>query len=473
MSELRTLHRRVPVTTPPFDAVVANARRIRVRQLRSALGVAALLVALAGLSLAPAVKTAVRPAEQRSGHSTTEGDTGSPPSSSAGPGRLSTTTAVTAASSEAPPPGDPGPQYRCDRGGNGGATGPGVTADRIRLFGSGRLDGPIPQAWKIVFDEVNRGGGICGRIVDLHVADQGFRQVPDDFLAFLVGPFDDDFEDRLADGSIDRAATPAVESDAYPRSAPSGAWDRRVGLPAASFARVAADEAYRAGARTFGLVHDPENARGDEVEAALRAYVARLPGASVKAAQALDPEQPSYAYEAAAFSEQCGCDAVLLSLLPDTAVKWFQKNPPVGTVRTAVAPPLLTDRFAQDCVQQLGGQCENFWAWSGFTPPLAQFRGDPDVDRYARSFEDPMNPFTTGAYVAAQVLVEALQRTGPNLTRERLRQTLDDMTYESGLVDRLDWPAGSRSARAVRMELSQGTFRRYTPVGTGWYHDPG
>lgn len=470
MSDLRSLHTRVPVSTPPFETVTANARRIRVRQLGSAAVVLGAIAVLAGLSLAPPERAAVVPAEeQQTEHHA--GGTTTITNASATP----TTTVAPGVATVDPKVGLPARQYRCERGANGGATDTGVTRDRIQLFASGHLDGPekalvedVPFAWKAVIDRVNRSGGVCGRIIDLQVVDRGFRTMPGNALAFLVTPLDYDFDARLRAGAIDRLATPALIPDGYAEVHHHSAWARPLGASIASMTRIAADEAYRAGARTFGLVHDPEHAYGHEAAAALRDYVARLPGASVRVVEALDPEDPSYNTQAQHFRQQCGCDAVILDLFPETAKKWFQADPPRGSVRTSAMPLMLSPRLAaEDCASVRGPSCEGLWAWTAFTPPVADFMGDPEMKRYVEDVgeDNAFNPFTLTAYVSARVLVAALERTGPDLTRERLRSSLDTMTFTSALVD---WPGRGRTARAVRAE--NGSFR---DTGTGWRRDPG
>jgi len=485
VSDLPTLHRSLAaggvVTTPPFEEVKANARQIRIRQARSAVVVLAVIAVLAGLSLAPPQRAA-RVVDSR--RPPTTGDVAPDTRSGEPGGAAPTTTAVThppviVADGE---PTSPPTRYECVKGKNGGATGTGVTADRIRLTASAFLDGPaesigrdVVMAWKTQIDAVNRGGGICGRTVDLRVINRAFRSMEpaEEAVGLLVTPLDADFAARLADGSVDRTGVPAVVSDGLGRMHHGSGWARSVGPPAATYARVIAEEAYRAGARTFALIHDPENTFGDESAAALRDYLGRLPGASLKFTQALDPGRVSYSNEVAAFNEKCrdgGCDAVLLSLLPDTAKQWLVKRPAMGRVRTAGYPYLLSKRFAADCELQIGSECTRIWVWSGYTPPIDDFLGDPDVAHYAQQFEEPLNPFTLSAYTSGSVLLEALKRVGPELSRERLRQVLDEMTYRSGLVSQLDWrpdSVGNPWARAVRPGESG-----FEDAGTGWRRDP-
>lgn len=464
--------------------VRAGARLIGAHRAKSAVVVLAVMAVLAGLRLAPPQRASQAGDGVRWATTVVQGAERGPLSALP---VMDTTTGIPA--DIAPPPSAPvtgteqiAPRYQCSKGKNGGATGVGVTADRIQVTASAYLDGPatsasraVVEAWKQQIDAVNRTGGICGRTVDLRVVNRAFRTMEPagDAVALLVGPLDDDFAARLTDGSVDRTGVPVVVSHGLGRVHHGSGWARSVDPPAVTYARVIAEEAYRAGARTFALVHDPKQAFGDEVAAALREYLERLPGASLKFVQALDAERVSYSNEAHAFNSHCGnggCDAVVMSLLPDTAKRWLVKRPAMGRVRTASLPFLLTERFAKDCEAQIGSQCTNIRVWSGFTPPIEDFLDDPDVAHYARQFEEPLNPFTLSAYTAVRVLLEALRRAGPDLNRERLRQALDDMTYRSGLVSQLDWVperVGNLFARAVRPGDSG-----FVDAGTGWRRDP-
>ena len=54
------------------------------------------------------------------------------------------------------------------------------------------------------------------------------------------------------------------------------------------------------------------------------------------------------------------------------------------------------------------------------------------MKKYASN--EPMGGFSLSGYVEAQVMTEALRRTGKDLTRERFMQTLDQMKDYTGSV---------------------------------------
>lgn len=502
MSDLRTLHRTLVgaalVTTPPYEAVVGRARRIRRQHSMATMAGVALVALLASTTLRSlSLDDAGSDRTQVGGGGTTstssaelpaEGDKGSPPSGSP---RQAPAPGTEGAPSSAGPRAGSGPPVECRKGANGGASGQGVTADRIHLLGAAQLDGPaktlvedVPVAWKAVIDAVNRGGGICGRTVTVSIVNRLLDRPVDlgteDVVGMLLGPLDPDIGDRLRDGSVDRWALPIVGGDGDRlQFSSSSLWP--VDLPTAAFARIGADEAYRTGARTFAVVYDDKIAA--DAPGAVAGYVGTLAGAELRGAVALDPDQPSYSTQARDLREACGqagCDAVVLALLPETAKKWFQADGSLGTRRTAAWSLLLTKGFGNDCALE-ASTCERIRVWTGMTPPTGSFVADPDVARYADDMgeDNAMNPATESAYVAAQVMVAALQRAGPRLDRASLRAALDELPYRSGLVSQLDWGprvpderVGNRSARAVRLEMTTGAVPGFVDAGTGWVGDP-
>lgn len=504
MSDLRNLHRTLVgtglVPTPPYDAVVGRARSIRRRQsLVAVAGVALLMVLVAsslrsvGLEDAGSDRTRVgsmgttSTSDASAGTAPPSGDADAPPTTASPDGTPGTSA-----------PGDPDrrtsppPTFQCRSGANGGAMGKGVTADRIHLLGAAQLDGPtktlvedVPLAWKAVIDRVNRGGGICGRMVQVSIVNRLFERDRDlgaeEVVGMLLGPLDPDIGNRLRDGNVDRWGVPMVGGDGG-RTHFSSSWLWPVDLPTAAFARIGVEEAYRTGARSFAVVYDPEIA--PDASSAVTGYVGTLAGAEVRGAVALNSQDPAYPSQAHELSSACGpadCDAVVLALLPETAKKWLQTGGPLGTRRAVASSTLFTEGFGQDCARQTGADCKFVRVWTGVTPPIESFVADPDVARYVDDMgeRNALNPWTQSAYLAAQVMVAALQHAGPRVDRASLRAALDELQYRSGLVSQLDWGprvpeerVGNTSARAVRLEVTAGAFRGFRDADTGWVRDP-
>jgi ABC-type branched-subunit amino acid transport system substrate-binding protein len=110
--------------------------------------------------------------------------------------------------------------------------------------------------------------------------------------------------------------------------------------------------------------------------------------------------------------------------------------------------PLFTYNFGNDC----GEKCNGMWLWTGYLPPIADFATRPEVMTYvndiknASSSADSNNSFVEGGYIGMTLVVKSLEKTGPTLTRERLKATLDSMTLDTGLAPTLKWSAGNHFA---------------------------
>jgi hypothetical protein len=109
------------------------------------------------------------------------------------------------------------------------------------------------------------------------------------------------------------------------------------------------------------------------------------------------------------------------------------------------------------------------WVWTGYRPPIESYGAEPAVRQFvtdvrrAKLDADVNNAFSEGGYVGMRLLVEAIQKVGPFLTRDALQQTLNGMTFASGLTlqDSLSWGAGVHFAAATMQAFEiqySGTF---------------
>jgi ABC-type branched-subunit amino acid transport system substrate-binding protein len=115
--------------------------------------------------------------------------------------------------------------------------------------------------------------------------------------------------------------------------------------------------------------------------------------------------------------------------------------------------PLFTFDFGRNC----GDRCAGMWVWTGYNPPIEQYKSSPAVSTFVSDLKaqsasaDEFNQFTMGGYVGMQVLVEALKQTGANLTRKGLISTLNSMgAINTGLTTTpLQWTASARYANSA------------------------
>jgi ABC-type branched-subunit amino acid transport system substrate-binding protein len=120
------------------------------------------------------------------------------------------------------------------------------------------------------------------------------------------------------------------------------------------------------------------------------------------------------------------------------------------------------------------------WVWTGFTPPIEPFSREPAVTAYVNAVRqtnasaDVNNSFVEGGYLGMKLLVDALQRTGPRLTRRALMAALDSTDLDPGLSRPLSWRPGRHFANRCVMAFeieSRPSFAGWRQQ-TGWLCDP-
>lgn len=393
----------------------------------------------------------------------------------------------------------------CAPGKNGGRTDIGVSATSIRLAStmvsdgnSASLLGQSPTGMRAVVDQVNARGGICGRRVELILRNDSFDQrrghqylkawatdPNEDIFALAVVPSAEGLGAAIRAGDIARAGIPVVGTDGMREEQYQEPWVWPVATATVSTMRTMASYGYsEKKARTFAIVYDSKYKFGKEGADAFAQQVQASGGTLVKRV-ALNPDQPSYASEVDDFNRACGdgaCDMVALLLLPDTAQKWMSRKPVSGARYNAGAQTLFTDAFAQSCANAAGALCHGFAVWTGYNPPIDRYASIPDVAAYVDDVTaispnaDVRNQFLEGAYLGMRLMIEALERVGPEVTRLRLRDVLDAMTYGNKITSGLTWRPGQHHAntraRSFSMVLAEGSFLGWRDEGTGWVQDP-
>lgn len=414
----------------------------------------------------------------------------------------------------------------CAAGKNGGATDVGVTGRGIKLASTIVLDGPgasflapVRVAMQAVAKKTNAGGGVCGRQFDLTLrndswdASTGARFIQnfvegEKVFALAVVPSSEGL--KAADSFIAEQKVPVVGTDGMLIHQYRNPWIWPVATPTISTMHVMAQDAYNRSkqcptcTQSFGIVFDAKYHFGVEGAYAFDQAIKRLTGHDIDGFDPSDPEgslkkncagrfcgiqpgQSSYSSEVRTFNSACGlsggkaCDFVAILLEPDTAVTWFaagrQSNPqldPHGAF--GGAQPLFNRSFAEGCKTS----CNGMWVWSGYNPPIESLASSPGVTQYINdvhaesSSTDVVNQFVEGGYQGMQLLVQALRKVGPILTRAALKQQLDSMTLDTGLSQPASWKAGDHfanvSARAFEIQY-QASFGGWRGV-TDFIRDP-
>jgi substrate-binding family protein len=403
----------------------------------------------------------------------------------------------------------------CKVGKNGGATDKGVTGSEVRLATTAVLDGPAKTllsdsviAINTLLIKTNKAGGICGRILKLNVVNDSFRAddglriiknfISEDYFALPVVPSAEGLGAAILAGEISKGQIPVVGTDGMRKEQYNDPYVWPVAAATVTSMRVMAKYGYEnRNTRTFAIIYDSKYKFGVEGKDAFIEQVAKMPGCAppggqgpdkspcMKVIQPLDPEQAAYGSEVNSFNSVCSggrCDMVAMLLLPDTANKWLQPQPVRANLYTAGAQTLFTDKFANDCVRQIGNNCLGFAVWTGYNPPIGPIATLPGVAAYTDDVRalkpgiDVNNQFVEGAYLGMTVFLEALRKVGPNLTRANLKAIMDSMDHKTDITSTLSWRPGKHSAnvraQAFSMSVSGGTFRGWSNESTGFLLDP-
>jgi ABC-type branched-subunit amino acid transport system substrate-binding protein len=260
---------------------------------------------------------------------------------------------------------------------------------------------------------------------------------------------------------------------------------------------VMAKNAFDRGARRYGIVFDDQYHFGVEGAFAFDQAVKRLTGADIpgfdpalksctKRFCGIAPGQSSYATQAQSFNTACytdmdqggHCDFIAYLLEPDTALSYAQAGrPSTPSLGDGGAQPLFTYDFANNCK----AFCNGMWVWTGYNPAIGADATLAGVSTYVNDVRresasvDVLNQFLEGGYDGMLLLVTALNRVGPNLTRASLKAALDSMTFDSGISAPLSWRPGNHfantGARAFVIRFSD-RFNGFADAQTGFIGDP-
>jgi ABC-type branched-subunit amino acid transport system substrate-binding protein len=397
----------------------------------------------------------------------------------------------------------------CAPGKNGGNTDKGVSANKIRLASTHVLSGPGSSflgsshvGMEAVISNVNSQGGICGRLLELTLRDDGwdaplgasfiqnFINDKNGYFALPVVPSSEGLTQAIKSHYIGNGQMPVIGTDGMLKEQYQDPFVWPVATATVSTMRIMAKHAYEnLGARQFGIVYDNRYKFGKEGARAFKDYIEKLPGAKVDAYIPIQPGQPSYP-DAETFNSKCGatkrCEFVAMLLEPGTAISWINsmgddsqgRRLGFGSKGTGGAQPLFNNKFARDC----GEPCNGMLLWTGYNPPIGEKKNLPGVAKYVSDVRaidpgvDVNNQFLEGAYLGMTVFVEALKKVGPELTRARLKQVMDTLQYQTDLASPLAYGPTKHyanvGAQAFVVRTGAGSFLDFADAGTGFIRDP-
>ncbi len=397
-----------------------------------------------------------------------------------------------------------GGQLACQPGSNGGSTDTGITGDSIKMgativkkgVGASFL-GEAKYAMDAVIRKVNSAGGICGRQFDILYknddwdADKGFQYIQDlveaeKVFALAVVPSSEGLNAASEAGYFEREKVPVVGSDGMIRSQYTDDYIFPVATSTVSMMHIMADHAWnKLGAREFGLVFEKTYRFGIEGAYAFNQAYKRLSGGKdIKGYEnpfgsptcqsgthfcAIAANQNDYSNANQNFNNGCKgtCDYVAYLMEPSTALQWFRSGGSPASASdwskgAGAAQPLFTYDFGSKC----GDPCDDLWVWTGYNPPIEDYANKSGVRQYVNDLHainaqaDEFNQFTEGAYLGMVALAEAIAKTGPDLTRQRLMDTLYNIEVDIGLSQPLSWSPGNHqsniSAQAFEINYQSG-----------------
>ncbi|HEV7679725.1 MAG TPA: ABC transporter substrate-binding protein [Candidatus Dormibacteraeota bacterium] len=384
-------------------------------------------------------------------------------------------------------------------GDNGGKTDVGVDSKSVNLAGTevesgigASFLGPVHYGIQAVLQKVNREGGVCQRQVHLVLKDDGWdtqrgrnflRNFIDSnqYFALAVVPSSNGLDSAATGHDIENAqdpvrggtGIPVIGTDGMLNSQYSNPWIWPVAASTATSMRIMAHDAVVRAKKQYGggytphlgIVYDQTYPFGPEGAGAF-VNEARREGATVDQPQctvALQAGQNGYGTQAKGFNDSCGeqsghpVDFVALLLEPQTAETWLRETPFLGTTASGKGlgfggpQPLFDKNFADHC----GATCNNMEVWTSFFPPINPYDQQKDVRTFKADLcavdnnceVDALSAFTESGYVGMELVVESLTRTSPDLTRDRLRATLDSTSgWNNGLTGPLTWKKGNHLA---------------------------
>lgn len=398
----------------------------------------------------------------------------------------------------------------CANNTNAGSSDVGVSSNQIKFAATVVQTGiaadflaDAQYGIEAVRQKVNRAGGICGRLLNIRYDNDGWdtskgQQLIEGYIGskqyfgLAVNPSSEGLRGAIKSGVIDDNEFPVVGADGMLIGQYQDPWVWPVATSTHSVMHIMVDEAYKRGARTFGIVYDQSYRFGVEGHDAYKGEISRLSGATLVGGagdMAVTGGAPSYKTNADNFKGACGgdgftkCDFVALLLEPPTAAQWRRDgglgkgdaHPKFGL---GAPQPLFVDSFAR---KNCGSECVGLRVWTSFKPPIPPFDGEAAVATYktdvraVSSTADLNNPHVEGAYVGMELLVAALKILGPAPTRADLRTVLDSITFDSGLGEPLTYAAGNHfaaiSARGFDAIYNVNTFEHWADAQTGWLRD--
>ena len=323
----------------------------------------------------------------------------------------------------------------------------GVTSDTILIGQSAVLTGPLAglalennRAAQAYFDAVNANGGIYGRKIKLMSLDDGldgaraaanYKKLIDDAKVFAtfsgVGT------------APTAAAIPILNERRVPLIAPFGVADsvraiatRQVFYLRAGYQDEAAklvDHVTSLGQKEIGVA-SLNNPGGKEVLASVQSQLAKQ-GIAIKTSGLIENNGTNVAAIAQQIAAQAPQSVLVFAggKLSADFVKLLLDNNYTGQIYGfSVVSAELVAKEAGSRARGVGFAQVTQYPWDATVKVAKEYQ------QMAVSTQSPVTYNGMGGHLAARVLVEALQRAGKDLTREKLRTALESAPFDIGGV---------------------------------------
>lgn len=313
---------------------------------------------------------------------------------------------------------------------------PGVTPTTIRIGAFGALTGPgylygklVINGITVVFDDVNKAGGVNGRKIELVVEDD--RCDPATAIASVQKLVSQDDVFALIGGGCSNptlAARDTIERSGVPFVVSASVHDGITTPPARNIFSMATTStieskaqvryALEQGAKKVAVL-SMRDAWGRARYAPLMEEL-KAKGIKPVADEELSPDANDATAQVLRL-KQSGADTVILALYPKPAAVFLRDASKLGYKPLSLGQTGIADPAALEDQVAVKGATANFRTismvrYTPDDPAMATWRKDIE----ARFPGDRLSVYNEFGIGSAQVLVEALKRAGPDLTREKV-----------------------------------------------------
>jgi branched-chain amino acid transport system substrate-binding protein len=320
---------------------------------------------------------------------------------------------------------------------------PGVTADTIKigtfgaLTGPGYLYGKLPMnGVEVVFDEINKAGGINGRKLVLVREDD--RCDPTSAIGAVKKLVEQEQVFAIIGGGCSNAtfaAKDALESSKAPTLVFASVHDGITTPPAANIFSTATTStieseaqlvyAIEQGAKKIAIISMRDSWGRARYTPLMEAFKAK--GVTPVADEELSPDANDATAQVLRL-KAAGADAVLLLLYPKPAAIFIRDAQKLGFKPLSLGQTGIADPAAFEEQVGVPGATANFRTISQvrYTPE------DPKMDKWRKLVEakfpgDRLSVYNLFGIGSAEVFVEALKRAGKDLTREKMIAAFTEM----------------------------------------------